>query len=163
MPRRFQKFSNASEKKTADDSIDTFVYYLGNGFGMPRHFAKGYDLVFKQFRLLFLPNYIVYVWNTWMGETEDTIFLPDHWFWFWFWFWFWPTSEVVVRRCSIKKVLLEILQNSQENTRASVSFLITLRAYISVYITQCVSWRSEGHFKPPGGAGKMHISTSKKH
>ena len=30
--------------------------------------------------------------------------------------------EAVARRCSIKKVLLEILQNSQENTFARVSF-----------------------------------------
>ena len=32
--------------------------------------------------------------------------------------------EAVVQRCSVKKVLLEISQNSQENTRARVSFLI---------------------------------------
>ena len=30
--------------------------------------------------------------------------------------------------CSVKKVLLEILQNSQENTCARVSFLIKLEA-----------------------------------
>ena len=45
----------------AEDSIDTFVYYVGNGFGMPRHFAKDYGLVFKQLRLLVLLNYIVYL------------------------------------------------------------------------------------------------------
>ena len=32
-------------------------------------------------------------------------------------------SEAVVRMCSVKKALLEILQNSQENTYARVSFL----------------------------------------
>ena len=32
-------------------------------------------------------------------------------------------AEAVVRRCSVKKVLLEILLNSQENTCAKVSFL----------------------------------------
>ena len=32
--------------------------------------------------------------------------------------------EAVVRRCSVKKVFLEILQNSQENTSARDSFLI---------------------------------------
>ena len=32
--------------------------------------------------------------------------------------------EAVVQRCSVKKVLLEISQNSQENTCARVSFLI---------------------------------------
>ena len=37
-------------------------------------------------------------------------------------------SEVAVSRCSIKKVLLEISQNSQENTCARVSFLINNQA-----------------------------------
>ena len=50
IPRRFQNFSvyvgNTSAKKTAEDSAETFLYYVGNGFGMPRHFAKGYDLIF---------------------------------------------------------------------------------------------------------------------
>ena len=45
---------------------------------MPRHFAKGYDLVFKQLRLLVLPNYIIYLWNTWKGETGDTISVVEH-------------------------------------------------------------------------------------
>ena len=35
-------------------------------------------------------------------------------------------SEGVVRGCSIKKVFLEISQNSQENTCARVSFLLKL-------------------------------------
>ena len=110
-------------QKKAEGSIDTFVYYLGNGFGTPRHFAKGFDLVFKQLRLLVLPSYIVYLWNTWMGETEDSIFLVDN-----LVLGLILTSEAVARRCSIKKVLLEISHNSQENTCASVSFLIKLRA-----------------------------------
>ena len=37
-------------------------------------------------------------------------------------------SEVVVRRCSVKKVFLEISQNSQENTCTKDSFLIKLQA-----------------------------------
>ena len=37
-------------------------------------------------------------------------------------------TEAVVQRCSAKKVFLEILQNSQENTCARVSFLIKLHA-----------------------------------
>ena len=49
------------QKKTTEDSIDTFLYFVDNGFGMPRHFAKDYDLVFKQLRLLVLPSYIVYL------------------------------------------------------------------------------------------------------
>ena len=35
-------------------------------------------------------------------------------------------QEALVQRCSVKKVFLEISQNSQENTRARVSFLIRL-------------------------------------
>ena len=30
-------------------------------------------------------------------------------------------------------------------------------------VGRSMSWRSEGHSEPPGGPGKMHISTSKKH
>ena len=37
-------------------------------------------------------------------------------------------SEAVVQRCSLKNVLLEISQNSQENTCVRVSFLIKLQA-----------------------------------
>ena len=37
--------------------------------------------------------------------------------------------EAVVQRCSAEKVFVEILQNSQENTCARVSFLIKLQAY----------------------------------
>ena len=33
-------------------------------------------------------------------------------------------TETVAQRCSVKKVFLEISQNSQENTCARVSFLI---------------------------------------
>ena len=39
-------------------------------------------------------------------------------------------TEAVSRRCSIKKVFLEISQNSQENTCARVSFLIKLQASV---------------------------------
>ena len=38
-------------------------------------------------------------------------------------------KEAVVRRCSVKKVFLENLQNSQEITCARVSFLIKLQAW----------------------------------
>ena len=37
-------------------------------------------------------------------------------------------SEAVVRKCCVKKVLLEILQISQENNRLRDSFLIKLQA-----------------------------------
>ena len=36
------------------------------------------------------------------------------------------STEAVVQSCSVKKVFLEILHNSQENTCARVSFLIKL-------------------------------------
>ena len=36
-------------------------------------------------------------------------------------------TEAVVRKCSVKKVFLEISQNSQENTCARASFLIKLK------------------------------------
>ena len=38
-------------------------------------------------------------------------------------------SQTVIRMCSVKKVLLEISQNSQENTCARVCFLIKLQAW----------------------------------
>ena len=38
------------------------------------------------------------------------------------------TSEVVVRKYSVKKLLLKISQNSQENTCVRVSFLIKFQA-----------------------------------
>ena len=44
-------------------------------------------------------------------------------------------SEVVARRCSVKKVFLEISQNSQESTCARVSFLTKLQAYTFCYRT----------------------------
>ena len=37
-------------------------------------------------------------------------------------------SEAVAQRCSVKKMFLEISQNSQESTFAGVSFLIKLQA-----------------------------------
>ena len=40
--------------------------------------------------------------------------------------------EVVAHRCSVKKVFLEILQNSQGNVCARVSFLIKLQAPITL-------------------------------
>ena len=50
MLRQFQNFpvclGNTSAKNIAKDSGETFSYYIGNGFSMPQHFAKGYDLFF---------------------------------------------------------------------------------------------------------------------
>ena len=38
-------------------------------------------------------------------------------------------SEAVVQRCSVKKMFLKISQNSQDNTRVAVSFLIKLQTW----------------------------------
>ena len=38
-------------------------------------------------------------------------------------------AEAVGQRCSLKKLFLEISQNSQENTCARLSFLIKLQAF----------------------------------
>ena len=47
-------------------------------------------------------------------------------------------TEAVARRCSIKKVLLEISQNSQENTCARVSFSIEISKNTLSYRTPLV-------------------------
>ena len=54
-------------------------------------------------------------------------------------------TETVARRCSVKKVFLEILQNSQENTCFKVSFLIKLQGEASNFnkketLTQGISF-----------------------
>ena len=43
-------------------------------------------------------------------------------------------SEAVVQRCSLKKVSLEISQNSQENSCVRVSFLIKFKAVVFNFI-----------------------------
>ena len=43
-------------------------------------------------------------------------------------------SEAVTQRCSVKNVFLEILENSQEKTCATVSFLIKLQAWAYNFI-----------------------------
>ena len=45
-------------------------------------------------------------------------------------------SEAVVQRCSVKKVFLETSQNSQENTCARISFLITCQAQACLGISK---------------------------
>ena len=49
------------------------------------------------------------------SKTDNVVDKPD-------------TPEAVVQRCSVKKMFLEISQNSQENTCVRVSFLIKLQA-----------------------------------
>ena len=50
---------------------------------------------------------------------------------------FWKILETVVRRCSVKKVLLEISQNSQENTCARVSFLNFIKKETLAQVFSC--------------------------
>ena len=40
-------------KKTAEDSVETFAYYVTNGLGILQHFAKGSDLGFNSWDYLF--------------------------------------------------------------------------------------------------------------
>ena len=48
-------------------------------------------------------------------------------------------TEAVVQRCSVKKVFLEISQNSQKSTCARVSFLIKLLATLA-QVFSCEFW-----------------------
>ena len=51
------------------------------------------------------------------------------------------SSEAVVRRCSVKKMFLEISQNSQENSCARDSVLITLQALCQILFFKSLSHR----------------------
>ena len=84
IPRQFHNFSevclgNVSAKKNAEDSTETFVYYIGNGLCslgiLPRAVIWSF---FYSWDYLFYLNYIVYLWHTWTGETEDNSSLVDH-------------------------------------------------------------------------------------
>ena len=44
-----------------------------------------------------------------------------------------PSQETVIQMCSVKKVFLEISQDSQKNTCARVSFLIKLKAPLTLF------------------------------
>ena len=44
--RFFQFALEIHWQTTVENSAETFVYYVSNGFGIPQHFAKGSDLVF---------------------------------------------------------------------------------------------------------------------
>ena len=49
--------------------------------------------------------------------------------------------EAVTHRCSVKKVFLEIPQNSQENTCARASFLIKLQVFSkNTFFTEHLRW-----------------------
>ena len=50
-------------------------------------------------------------------------------------------TEAVVQRCSVKKVFLKILQNSQKNTCARVSFLIKLEHLWWQLLNKLLTWK----------------------
>ena len=59
-------------------------------------------------------------------------------------------SEAVVQMCSVKKVFLEIAQNSQENTCTTASFLIKLQAWgQSLFFNKVAGLRPATLFKKP--------------
>ena len=79
--RRFQTFQFASaippQKKTDEDSTETFIYYFGNDFGMPQHFGQGCDLVFYQLIILTLSK-LYCLLKTLEQVKRKTLFLVDH-------------------------------------------------------------------------------------
>ena len=69
---------------------------------------------FPQLRNFCLILWVTTIWGKFfeiLSEFSDTVI-----------------KEAAVQRCSVKKVFLEISQNSQENTCAKISFLIKLQA-----------------------------------
>ena len=64
-------------------------------------------------------------------------------------------QETLARRCSVKKVFLEISQNSQENICARVSFVIKLQALAQVFSSGTGVFYSKNSFSfrtPPVAA-----------
>ena len=67
---------NVLAKMTAEDSAETFEYYVGNSFDMPQQFVKGYDLFFfNSWDYLIYLNYIVFIYNTPERMKRKTLFL----------------------------------------------------------------------------------------
>ena len=64
MPRQFHNFpvclGNASAKHIAEDSVETFLYYVGNGFGLGI-LPKSMIWFFNSWEYLFYLNYIIYL------------------------------------------------------------------------------------------------------
>ena len=66
--------------------------------------------------------------------------------------------EAVARRCSVKKLLLEILQNSQEKTCPRVSFLIKVTLAQVFFCEFCeISKNSFSYRTPPVAASVDRI------
>ena len=68
--------------------------------------------------------------------------------------------EAVAQRCSVKKVFLEILQNSEENTCARVFFLTKLQAWGQVFFCEfCETSRNTFSYRTPPvvASGKINF------
>ena len=84
---------------------------------IPLVFIVDWEKIFIRFENFFMDetkmcSFMLYVIKLFANHIELNLF---------------DTPEAVARRCSVKKVFLEISQNSQENTCAIVSFLIKLQ------------------------------------
>ena len=73
--------------------------------------------------------------------------------------------EVVAQRCSVKKVLLVILQNSQENTYARVSFFTLLKkeTYLQVLSCEfCEIFKNTFSYRTPPVAASVRLRSNLK-
>ena len=68
----FQFASAMHQQKNCLGLRRNFCIFVGNGFGIPQHFAKGYDLFFQQL-ILILP--VLFTCSTLKREKQKTIFL----------------------------------------------------------------------------------------
>ena len=67
-------------------------------------------------------------------------------------------SEAVFQKCSVKKVFLEMSQNSQENTCARVSFLIKLQALRPVFSNEfCEISKNTFSYRTPLVAASIYL------
>ena len=71
------------------------------------------------------------------------------------------TWKAVAQRCSVKKVFLEISQNSQGNTSARVSFLITLHNLAQVFSCEfCETSKNTFPYRtPPVFASVIYVAS----
>ena len=69
--------------------------------------------------------------------------------------------EAVTRKCSVKKVFLEILQNSQENTCTRVSFLVKRRLGHNVFSCElCEMSKNTYSYRTPPVAASWFLNSS---
>ena len=87
----------------------------------PGEGSKLWLLRYDNFRKIFCFNFLTFASVLYFIQNvlDSSLFLRIYFFQF---------TEAAAQRCSVKKVFLKILQNSQENTCPSVSYLIKLLA-----------------------------------